>query len=141
VSKSQVIKALKVVAPWVPALLLAVIFIPQGGSKFSDTSGWAAAFRHWRYPDWFRVTIGIIEVTVAACLLWARTAPLGALLIVVVMLGGMGTHLVFDQGRHMTSEIIPLALALIVLIARRRQLRFDMLRGNIESRVQRRDEI
>ena len=121
--RSQAIKVLKLVGVWLPALLLALIFFPQGWSKFSDTSGWAVAFRTWGYPDWFRTTIGVIEVTAAAGLLWARTAPFGALLIVMVMLGGMATHLVFEHGRHMTSEVVPLTLALIVLIARRRQLR------------------
>jgi hypothetical protein len=39
-----------------------------------------------------------------------------------VMLGAWGTHLVFDGGRHMTSEVVPLVLAVIVLLVRRRQL-------------------
>ena len=52
-------------AMWIPALLLLLIFVPQGWNKFSDTSGWAIAFRHWGYPDWFRVLIGVIELTAA----------------------------------------------------------------------------
>jgi hypothetical protein len=39
----------------------------------------------------------------------------GATLIVVVMLGGMGTHVAFDGGRHITSEVVPLVLASLVL--------------------------
>jgi hypothetical protein len=34
------------------------------------------------------------------------------------MLGAMGTHLALDHGRHLTSEVVPLTLATIVLIAR-----------------------
>ena len=118
----SVVKALKIAAKWLPALLLVLIFVPQGYSKFSDSSGWASAFRGWGYPDWFRVTIGAVELLAAALLLWGRTAVVGAFLIVIVMLGGMGTHLVFDNGRHMTSEIVPLTLATIVLILRRKEL-------------------
>ena len=113
----------KIAAAWIPALLLVLIFAPQGWSKFSDTSGWARAFRHWGYPDWFRVSIGVMEVGAAVCLLWGRSAVIGALLVVVVMLGGMGTHIVFDGGRHITSEVVPLVLASVVLVARRGQLR------------------
>ena len=121
-NRQSVMKAAKIAAKWLPALLLVLIFAPQGFSKFSDSSGWASAFRGWGYPDWFRLTIGAVELLAAALLLWGRTAVVGAFLIVVVMLGGMGTHLVLDSGRHMTSEIVPLTLATIVLILRRREL-------------------
>jgi uncharacterized membrane protein YphA (DoxX/SURF4 family) len=110
------------IAPYIPALLLITIFAPQGWAKFSDTSGWAIAFRHWGYPDWFRVMIGAVELTACVLLPWGRTAVIGALLIVAVMLGAMGTHLALEHGRHMTSEVVPLTLAIILLVLRRRQI-------------------
>jgi putative oxidoreductase len=122
-NRQQVVTVAKEAAKWIPALLLVLIFVPQGWSKFSDTSGWAAAFRHWGYPIWFRIAIGVIEVVAAALLLWRRTAPVGAALIVIVMLGGMATHLAFDNGRHMTSEVVPLTLAVSVLWLRKDYLR------------------
>lgn len=113
----------RTVGMWLPALLLILLFARQGWAQFSDSSGWAAAFRHWGYPDWFRVTIGVLELTAALLLALGRTAALGALIIIVVMLGAWATHIVFDGGRHMTSEVVPLVLASIVLILRRRSLR------------------
>ncbi len=110
------------VAAWLPALLLALILTPAGLAKFSDDSGWAVAFRHWGYPDWFRVLVGAVELLAVACLLSGRAAAVGALLVCAVMLGGMGTHLVLDNGRHLTSEVGPLLFAGIVLVMRRRQL-------------------
>lgn len=115
-------RGLKLVALWIPALFLAMIFLRQGWSKFSDASGWAVAFRHWGYPDWFRIMIGAMEVAGSVLLLTGRAAAWGASLITIVMLGAMGTHLVYDQGRHLTSEILPLTLALVIVIARRHQL-------------------
>lgn len=112
----------KFIGTWLPAILLALIFVPQGWSKFHDTSGWAVAFRHWGYPDWFRITIGVIELSGVALLLLGRTAAFGAILIIVVMLGAMGTHVIYDGGRHLTSEVVPLTLASIVLVLRRAQL-------------------
>lgn len=122
--KAQAVRVAATVGRWVPAILLVLIFAPQGWSKFSDASGWAIAFRHWGYPDWFRVTIGVMELTAVALLLLGRTAAFGAILIIVVMLGGMATHVIFDGGRHMTSEVVPLVLASIVLALRRQQLHF-----------------
>ncbi len=121
--KSTVVATAKAIGPWIPAILLVLIFAPQGWAKFDDASGWARAFRHWGYPTWFRVTVGVTELSAVVLLLLGRTAALGAILIVVVMLGGMTTHVLFDNGRHMTSEVVPLVLASIVLVLRRGQIR------------------
>jgi len=120
--RETLVKVGKIIGTWLPAILLVLIFAPQGWSKFDDASGWARAFRHWGYPDWFRVTIGVLEVSAVALLLLGRTAAFGAIIIIVVMLGGMATHVIFDGGRHMTSEVVPLTLGTIVLIIRRHQI-------------------
>src|SRR4029079_4096975 len=103
-------------------LFLAWVFAHQGWAKFSDGSGWARAFAHWHFPVWFRILIGVVEVTAALLLLTRRTAPWGAALIVAVMLGGMGTHLYWGNPAQMTSELLPLVLAVVVLVGRWRYL-------------------
>ena len=126
--KGTIVKAVRTVGPWIPAILLVFIFAPQGWSKFNDASGWAIAFRHWGYPAWFRIMIGVLELSAVVLLLLGRTAAFGAILIIVVMLGAWATHLMFDNGRHMTSEIVPLVLATIVLVLRRQQLQTALAR-------------
>lgn len=103
---------------WVPTLFLVWVFANQGTSKFSDHSGWAKAFAVWHYPVWFRIVIGALETLAAILLLTRRTAPVGAALIALVMLGGMGTHIYWHQPRYVTSEVVPLVLSLIVLRGR-----------------------
>jgi len=120
--KTTLVRVGKIIGAWLPAILLILIFARQGWAKFSDTSGWAIAFRHWGYPDWFRVTIGILELAAVVLLGLGRTAAFGAIIIIVVMLGAWATHLIFDGGRNMTSEVVPLLLASIVLIMRRGQV-------------------
>lgn len=121
-TRAHLIKAARVIGTWLPAILLVLIFVPQGLAKFDDASGWARAFRLWGYPDWFRITIGALELLAALLLITGRFAVLGAMTIMVIMLGGMATHLIFEGGRHMTSEIVPLTLATIVFVIRRKQL-------------------
>ena len=121
-TRTHVITAAKFVGTWLPAVLLVLIFVPQGLSKFDDASGWARAFRLWGYPDWFRVTIGVLELLAAILLIAGRTAAFGAIIIILVMLGGTATHLIFEGGRHFTSEVVPLVLATIVLVIRRTQV-------------------
>lgn len=103
---------------WIFALFLAWVFIRQGSSKFSDTSGWARAFRTWHFPVWFRVMIGVIETAAALLLLTRRTAFAGAILIIVVMIGAMATHVYWGRPTQVTSEIMPLTLATLVAFGR-----------------------
>jgi putative oxidoreductase len=107
---------------WALALFLIYVFGRAGLDKFDDGSGWARAFRFWGYPVWFRILIGAVELAAAALLPWPRTAAYGALLIVGVMLGGMGTH-VLVEGRpgRVTSELGQLVFSSIVLAGRWRQ--------------------
>ena len=105
---------------WVFALFLVWVFVRQGGAKFSDTSGWARAFRAWHFPDWFRIMIGVLETSAAVLLLTRRTAFAGAVIIVVVMLGAMGTHVYWGRPGQVTSEVLPLLLAALVAVGRRK---------------------
>jgi len=105
---------------WLITLFLAYVFLRQGFAKFSDGSGWARAFRTWHYPDWFRILIGIIEVSAVLLLFVRRFAVVGAAMIIMVMLGGMATHVWWGHPRQVTSEIFPLVLATIVMFGRRR---------------------
>ena len=105
---------------WLFALFLTWVFIRQGFAKFSDSSGWARAFRVWHFPVWFRVMVGIAETSAALLLLTRRTAFAGAIIIIVVMVGAMSTHVYWGHPEQMTSEVLPLFLATMVAIGRRR---------------------
>lgn len=112
---------------WLFALFLVWVFARQGIAKFSDDSGWARAFRVWHYPDWFRMLVGAAETGAALLLVTRRTAFAGAVIIVGVMLGAMGTHIRWGQPGQVTSEILPLVLATLVAIGRRKD--FVLNRG------------
>jgi len=120
VNTARIKKVARLAAVWIPTAFLLFVFVPQAWNKLSDTGGWAIAFRHWGYPTWFRILIGFVETGGALLLLWRRTAILGAGLIIAVMLGGTATHLLKDGGRHLTSEVLPITLATIVLVLRAR---------------------
>jgi uncharacterized membrane protein YphA (DoxX/SURF4 family) len=104
---------------WGLAALLVFVFARAGWAKFDPDSGWSRAFAHWGYPVWFRMLIGATEIAAALLLLWPRTAAYGAAAIIVVMLGGMGTH-VFVEHRpgRATSELGQLVFASGVLAGR-----------------------
>jgi len=56
----------------------------------------------------------------ALLLLWRRTAFAGAAIIMVVMLGAMGTHVYWGRPSQVTSEILPLLLSTMVALGRRK---------------------
>lgn len=105
---------------WIITLFLAYVFLRQGFAKFSGDSGWARAFRVWHYPGWFRIFIGVMEVSAVLFLFVRRFALAGAVMIVLVMLGGMATHIWWGHPRAVTSEILPLVLATVVALGRKR---------------------
>jgi len=115
---------------WLIAVFLTYVFCQQGLAKFSTTSGWAKAFRLWHYPDWFRITIGVVEVAAAALVLIPRTALAGGVLIACVMLGGMGTHIWWGHPGQVTSEIVPLVLGTALALGRRKQFVAFRARGD-----------
>jgi putative oxidoreductase len=123
------------IALWIPTLFLAWVFFRQGTSKFDDTSGWSRAFLVWHFPVWFRILIGCLETGAAALLLTRRTASIGAAIIAVVMLGGMGTHIYWGQPGQVRSEIVPLTLSLIVFFGRRAYLSAMLARLGWFARV------
>src|SRR5262245_16984413 len=106
---------------WVIAVFLAWVFFRQGAAKFSATSGWAQAFRAWHYPDGFRVAVGIAEVAAAVAVLIPRTAFAGGVVIAVIMLGGMATHVWWGHPGQVTSEMLPLVLATVIAVGRRKE--------------------
>jgi len=105
---------------WVVTLFLVWVFLRQGIAKFSDVSGWSRAFRVWHFPAWFRILIGVLETSAGLLLLTRRTAFAGAVVIVVIMLGAMGTHIYWGRPSQVTSEILPLVLATLVALGRSR---------------------
>jgi uncharacterized membrane protein YphA (DoxX/SURF4 family) len=104
---------------WILAALLIMVFARAGWDKFNSSSGWARAFAFWHYPVWFRLLIGGLEIAASLLLLWPRTAAYGAALIIVVMAGGMGTHVVIEhRPSGVTSELLHFIFASMVLAGR-----------------------
>src|SRR4051794_21330852 len=81
----------KEVAVWALTLVLVLMFVNAGIRKFPESGGWTVMFRRAGFPDWFRILIGVIELAAAALLLVPRTAAYGAMTVIAVMIGALGT--------------------------------------------------
>src|SRR5947208_764385 len=80
---------------------------------------WVRDFHRWGYPDWFRIVVGIAELTSMVLLLVPRFAGYGASLFVVVMLGAIYTHATHNESSRLPFNLFLLALSLIIAFTRR----------------------
>jgi putative oxidoreductase len=76
-------------------------------------------FHRWGYPDWFRIVVGIAELTSMALLLIPRFASYGATLFAVVMLGAIFTHATHHEFSRLPFNFLLLGLSLIIILARK----------------------
>ena len=109
------------IAIWVLSVLMALFFLIAGLPKLLGAQGHIEHFATWRYPDWFRLVVGTVEVVSAILLLISRVAYLGAAGIAVIMMGATYTHVlrVPEEAGRAPLTLTLLALAVLVGYARR----------------------
>ena len=126
----------KEIGTWILTALLVLMFANAGIRKFFENGGWTWMFRHVGFPDWFRIVIGVLETGAAALLLLPRTAAYGALIVIVIMLGAIGTNFAAHMPlKGLAPATVSMLVAAIVLAARWRQ-RATPHPGHAESHEQ-----
>ena len=109
----------KEVVLWVITLFLALVCLRSGWLKVTANIFWVRDFHRWGYPDWFRIVVGITELSSMALLLAPRFAAYGASLFAVVMLGAIVTHATHHEASRLPFNCLLLGLSLIIIFARR----------------------
>ena len=112
-------RIVKEVVLWIIALFLALVCLRSGWLKVTGNIFWVRDFHRWGYPDWFRIVVGIAELTSMVLLLVPRFASYGASLFVVVMLGAICTHATHNESSRLPFNLFLLALSLIIAFTRR----------------------
>ena len=115
-TKSRVVKE---VALWIITLFLAFVCLRSGWLKVTGNIFWVRDFHRWGYPDWFRMLIGIAELTSLALLLAPRFAGYGASLFAAVMLGAIFAHYTHNETSRLPFNLLLLTLSLVIIFARR----------------------
>ncbi len=109
----------KKIALWSLTILLAAAYLMAGGAKLAGASQMVAEFTQWGYPAWFRILIGLAEVSGALLLLIPRLATLGAAGLSVVMVGAIFTHFKNGEGLRAMIPLVLLVLLALLGYARR----------------------
>ena len=87
-------------------MLLAAAFLAAGAAKLAGPEMMVKQFEAIGLGQWFRYLTGILEIAAAILLLIPRRAGYGALLLIPIMLGAAGAHLVVFKD----SPVAPLVL-------------------------------
>jgi putative oxidoreductase len=92
-------------------MFLAAIYLGFGFSSLLGQDNVRQAFFTWGYPDWFRMVVGFLEVVAGGCLLIPPAAAPAAGVLVLIMLGAMGTHVRSGEAPY---ALVPLLLAALL---------------------------
>jgi putative oxidoreductase len=110
------------VAVWALAILLAVVFVRTGISKLGGPSavGWAGRLAEWGYPRYARYVIGALEILGGLGVLIPRCRRVAAAILIVVMIGALGTHAVHGELPRLIPPVVLGGLAFLLYSSRLR---------------------
>ena len=83
------------VLTWVASILAALGIGLAGITKFVAAAHWRDLFAAWGFPQWFLPVVGALEIAGAVALLIPRLSLYGALVLGSVMIGAIGTLLIY----------------------------------------------
>jgi uncharacterized membrane protein YphA (DoxX/SURF4 family) len=108
------------IALWVLRGLLALVFLQSGLEKFAGAEQSVQTFDEIGLGDWFRYTVGTIEMVGAIGLLVGRTAAAAAVALAVTMVGAVITQVtVVDDGGFVVPLIFGIMAGTIAWVRRR----------------------
>jgi hypothetical protein len=104
-----------------------------GYLKVTGSAGELAAFRHWGFPDWFRVLVGAMELVGATLLLIRSVAWTGAALLAGAMLGAIHTQFTKGGGHGLLPHAVLAVVVVLGLVRRPRWLRRGASAASVTS--------
>ena len=117
---SRAVRIAKTTAIWLVSIVSALMMILAGSGKI--TGGvWTEIFDGWGYPGWFRVLVGVAQVGGGLLLFIPRVAAYGAAILLIVMLGALGTEIILTPQFGPRNPIILVGVFALLLVVRRRQ--------------------
>src|SRR6266853_4942545 len=105
---------------WTLAVVLAVVFVSVGILKLHGPSAlrWSERFVHWGYPAGSRSVVGAFEILAGLGVLIPKGRRAAAGILVGLMIGALGTHLVHAEFLRLMAPLVLGGLAFLVYSAR-----------------------
>lgn len=117
--KTKTIKRLS----WLLAGLLAFIFMGAGTSKLAGVQMHIDHFHQWGYPDAMRYLVGVLEIGLAAGLIWPKFRLIAVYELFFWATGAVLTHLQAGEASQVGAPFALTALGAVLLMLERKRLR------------------
>ncbi len=106
----------KNIAYWAMIIFLAAIFVMGGANKLTAMEMWQDRFvNQWNLPAWLAPITGVAEILGGLMLLIPKLTTVGAAVIVMVMLGATGTHIMAGEWSRIGVTLVFGTMAGIVV--------------------------
>lgn len=105
-------------AGWIGLAVIALIFFQAAVLKLMGAQVMIEVFNKLGYPAWFRIVIGILEISGAIALLIRSSARYGAILLALIMIGAMISSFVKGASGEAIVPVIMLFLLVWIAVVR-----------------------
>lgn len=112
-----------VVLLWVLTVFEVLTMGLAGATKFMNAEMWQGHFASWGYPVWLTSVVGVAELVGVVLLLVPGTALRAAGGLIVIMIGALGTVLVFRSELGWFGPTLHLGLLSAIVWLRLRLMR------------------
>ncbi len=109
----------KNIALWIMSVLLGLAFLGAGGSKLGGVEMHVDNFARWGYPSWLLYVTGAIELVCAVLVVVPKTRFVGATALVMVMVGGAGTHVMAGELAQLVPNLVLGGMAAFIALTLR----------------------
>ena len=104
---------------WAFQILAAAQFFVTGLDKIGDAPPMVQLFAAVGFGQWFRYFTGAVEIVSAVLLLMPSRAALGAVLLILTMLGAFVAHLTVLPFSPVKAIVLFLMVSIVFLVRRR----------------------
>lgn len=112
---------------YIALVILAGVFVMTGFNKVSGSEMMVQTFEGFSYPAWTMYLIGAVELLSAVGLLIPRTRMVAAGLLTFILIGAVGTHLIYGQYSALGFPAILLVANIVVLLIGMRKMEEEEL--------------
>jgi uncharacterized membrane protein YphA (DoxX/SURF4 family) len=111
-------------AVWACAIFLAVVFVYAGVTKVYGPPSvrWAERLTRWGYPAGAHYVIGVSEVLAGIGLLIPSSRRSAAAILVILMIGALGTHALQAEFARLIPPVVLGGLALLLYASHSRSV-------------------
>lgn len=107
---------------YIALVVLAGVFVMAGFNKVSGAEMMVQTFEGFSYPTWTMYLIGAVELLSAVGLLIPRTRILASGVLTFILIGAVGSHLIYGQYTAVPFPAVLLVANIVVLIMGMRKL-------------------